>query len=79
MIEIKIPEIYYTEDPNQAGIKRSSYEIFIDGFKKLCLATGMTKISTDSILNLRIISQLKFDDGSMIGIKRLFNEIGFNI
>ena len=79
MIEIKIPEVYYTEDPNQASIKRSSHEIFIEGFKKLCEATGMNKISTDSILKLTIVSQLKFNDGSLIGTKRLFQEVGFNI
>lgn len=79
MIEIEIPEVYYGENPNQASTKRSSHEIFIEGFKQLCEATGMHNISVDTLLNLTIISQLKFDDGSLIGTKRLFKEIGFNV
>lgn len=55
-------------------------EIFIKGFKKLCDATGMykIKINTNSIIDLKN-SQLKFDDGDLIGLKRLFQEIGFNV
>jgi len=79
MIEIKIPEVYYSEDPNQAAIQRSNLEIFIDGFKKLCAVTGMNEVNMDKILDTTIISQLKFNDGSLIGTKRLFQAIGFNI
>jgi len=79
MIEIKIPEVYFSEDPNQAVIQRSNLEIFIDGFKKLCDVTGMNEVNIDKILDAPIISQLKFNDGSLIGIKRLFKAIGFNI
>ena len=45
-------------------------QIFIEGFKKLCDATGMykIKINTNSILDLKN-SQLNFDDNSMVDIK----------
>ena len=80
MIEIRIPEVHYSEDQNQDPIKRSKMEIFTEGFKKLCDAIGMykIKINTNSILDLKN-SQLNFDDNSMVDIKRLFNEIGFNV
>jgi len=77
MIEIKIPEVYYSEDPNQAAIQRSNLEIFVEGFKKLCWVTGMDKINIDKIFDATIVSQLKFNDGSVIGTKRLFQAIGF--
>ena len=79
MIEIKIPEVHYSEDQNQDTIKRSKTEIFIEGFKKLCEATGMNSVITDKLLNVTIVTQLKFDDGALIGLKRLFQEIGFNV
>lgn len=42
-------------------------EIFTEGFKKLCDATGMYKINTNSILDLKN-SQLNFDNNSMVDI-----------
>lgn len=47
MIEIRISEAHYSEDKNQDPIKRSKMEIFIEGFKKLCGATGMNSVITD--------------------------------
>lgn len=79
MIEIRIPEVYYPEDPKKSSILRSKTEIFIEGFKKLCEATGMNSVITDKLLNVTIVTQLKFDDGALIGLKRLFQEIGFNV
>ena len=79
MIKIEIPEVYYSEDPNQAAIQRSQMEIFCEGFKKLCIATDMYNIDITRFNSILIPTQLHFDDGSLIGIKKLFQEIGFNI
>jgi len=79
MIEIRIPEVYYPEDQNQVATPRSNLDIFIDGFKKLCEVSGMTKINLDKILDTTVVTQLKFNDGSLIGTKKLFQTIGFNI
>ena len=79
MIEIRISEVHYSEDKNQDPIKRSKMEIFIEGFKKLCEATEMNSVITDKLLNVTIVTQLKFDDGALIGLKGLFQEIGFNV
>lgn len=79
MIEIRIPEVYYPEDQNQVATQRSNLDIFIDGFKKLCEVTGMNTINMDKILDATIVTQLKFNDGSLIGTKKLFQTIGFNI
>ena len=79
MIEIRISEAHYSEDKNQDPIKRSKMEIFIEGFKKLCEDTEMNSVITDKLLNVTIVTQLKFDDGTLIGLKRLFQEIGFNV
>lgn len=79
MIDIKIPEVYYSEDPKQPPIKRSEHEVFVEGFKKLCAATQMNKLNYNTLFDLPIISQLIFEDGSMIGIRKLFEEVGFNL
>ena len=47
MIDIRIPEVYYSEDPKKSSILRSKTEIFIEGFKKLCESTGMNSVITD--------------------------------
>ena len=77
MIEIKIAEAYYSEDPNQAAILRSDCEKFVEGFKKLCNSTNMHNISLGTLCGCTFPAGLKFDDGSHIGISRLFEEIGF--
>lgn len=78
MIEIKIAETYYSEDPNQAAILRSDCEKFIEGFRKLCNETNMHNISLGTIFNCTFPTELKFDDGTSIGVSKLFTEIGFN-
>ena len=77
MIEIKIAESYYSEDPNQAAILRSDCEKFIEGFKKLCNSTNMHNISLGTLCGCTFPAALKFDDGTRIGINKLFKEIGF--
>ena len=79
MIEIKISEVLYPEDPNMCTKQRSQMEIFLDGFNELCNKTGMHNITTYKIFKTKIPTELKFNDGSSIGITRLFEEIGFNI
>ena len=79
MIEIRIPEVYCQEDSKKSSILRSKTEIFIEGFKKLCEATEMNSVIANRLLNVTIVTQLKFDDGALIGLKRLFQEIGFNV
>ena len=53
MIEIRIPEVHYSEDQNQDPIKRSKMEIFTEGFKKLCDATGMYKIKKLKLIRIQ--------------------------
>lgn len=77
MIEIKIPEVYYSEDANQPPIKRPQLDIFIDGLKELCKKTGMTQLGYSVIFNSKVPTYLKFEDGCTIGIRTLFEEIGF--
>lgn len=76
MIEIKIPELYYSEDANQPAIKRPQLNMFIDGFNELCKKTGMTQVGY-TIFGSVIPTYLKFEDGGSIGVRRLFEEIGF--
>ena len=77
MIEIRISETLTPEDPRAAAIRRSDLDKFLDGFKKLCNSTNMHNIEIGGINTLKIPTKLKFDDGSSIGIMRLFEEIGF--
>lgn len=76
MIEIKIPELYYSEDANQPAIKRPQVDMFIDGFNELCKKTGMTQVGY-TIFGSVIPTYLKFEDGCTIGIRALFERIGF--
>ena len=83
MIEIKISEVLYPEDPCMCAKYRAQVEMFIDGFKELCEKTGMHNITTYKLFNnsnnkVKIPTELKFDDGSSVGILRIFEEIGFN-
>ena len=80
MIEIKISEVLYPEDPNMCAKQRSQLEMFLEGFKELCNKTGMHNITTYEMYNkVKLPTELKFNDGTSIGILRLFEEIGFNI
>ena len=77
MIEIKIPELYYSEDANQPAIKRPPVDIFIDGLNELCKKTGMTRLGYSTIFGSVIPTYLKFEDGCTIGTRALFERIGF--
>ena len=76
MLEIKIPELYYSEDANQPAIKRPQVDMFIDGFNELCKKTGMTQVGY-TIFGSVIPTYLKFEDDGIIGIRALFERIGF--
>lgn len=76
MIEIKIPEVYYSEDANQPAIKRPQLDMFVEGFNKLCQQTGMTQVGY-TIFGSVIPTYLKFEDGGIIGVRALFEKIGF--
>ena len=77
MIEIKIDEYTCPNDPLAAANKITDVDKFIDGFRKLCDACNMHNITISRFKNCPIPTQLKFDDGTYIGLQRLFKEIGF--
>ena len=77
MIEINIAEAYYPEDPKQAAILRTDCEKFIEGFKKLCNLTNMHNVDVYNLFSANIPTKLRFNDGSSIGMGKLFEEIGF--
>ena len=79
MIEIRISESIYPEDPNLNAQRLSDCEKFIDGFHQLCQNCNMHNIDVSTLLSLQIITKLNFDDGTSIGIQKLFEEIGFKI
>ena len=80
MIEIKVSEFLYPEDPNMNAIQRSQMEMFLDGFKNLCEKTKMNNIHIWTFFNgVEIPTELNFNDGSSIGISRLFSELGFEL
>ena len=82
MIEIKLQTNIIPNDPCMACMPRSNAEVFIEGFNKLCEACGMNNITTYKLIyngGVKIPTVLKFDDGTSIGISRLFNECGFKI
>lgn len=79
MIKIEIAETKYPGNPYDCQIQRPRVEIFLEGFKELCSKTGMYKIDIGGIKATGPIpTQLKFDDGTAVGILRMFKEIGFN-
>lgn len=79
MITINIGDTISTDNPNDVLRKRSSVDIFVEGFAKLCSATGMTQImhKQPPFMSFNMITQLLFENGESIGINRLFKEIGF--
>jgi len=82
MIEIKSQTNIIPNNPCMACMPRSNAEVFIEGFNKLCEACGMNNITTYKLIyngGVKIPTVLKFDDGTSIGISRLFNECGFKI
>ncbi len=87
MVTINIAETKYTDNPNDTSClnryfnndcakKISDARMFIDGFRQLCEKTKMKSVTHTRI---GLVTNLNFEDGSCIGIKRLFNEIGFDI
>ena len=73
MLTINIAETSYTDNPNDIGKKIVDVDKFIDGFKQLCKKTNLSEID---YIKLGFVTCLKFKDGTSIGIKRLFREIG---
>lgn len=81
MITIEIDDYKHPDNPWDCSRHKSQAEIFIEGFNKLCEACDMNNITTYKLIHnggVKIPVVLKFDDGTSIGISRLFNEIGFN-
>ena len=81
MIEIKLQTNIIPNDPYLSCPPRPNVEVFIEGFNKLCEACGMNNITTYKLHNggAKIPTELKFDDGTSIGISKLFDECGFKI
>lgn len=77
MIDIKISENYTEEDGTVKKI--SDVKKFINGFKQLCNETNMHTVDVGGFKSCPVITTLKFDDGSSIGISKLFDMIGFNM
>lgn len=78
MIKIEIAETKNPGNPYACQIRRSQVEMFLEGFKELCNKTGMHKIDIGGIKATGPIpTQLKFDDGTAVGVLRMFKEIGF--
>lgn len=79
MIKIEISETRYPGNPFACQIPCSQLDIFLEGFKELCNKTGMHKVNLTKVNNgVWVPTQLRFDDGTYVGISRLFEEIGFN-
>ena len=79
MIKIEITETMYPGNPFVCQIPRSQVNMFLEGFKELCNKTGMHKVDMNGVKATGPIpTRLNFDDGSSIGIRRMFREIGFD-
>ena len=79
MIKIEIAETIYPGNPFACQIPRSQVNMFLEGFKELCDKTGMHKVDIGGIQATGPIpTRLNFDDGTSVGIMRMFKEIGFN-
>ena len=79
MITIEIAETRYPGNPLACQIPRSQVDMFLEGFKELCNKTGMHKIDIGGIKATGPIPTcLNFDDGTSVGIMRMFKEIGFD-
>lgn len=77
MITTETPEVTYTDNPHDGGTMPPDLDKFLIGFKKLCNITNMNNVTVNNIKNCLIITRLNFDEGSSVGIMRLFEEIGF--
>lgn len=79
MITIEITETRYPGNPLACQIPRSQVDMFLEGFKELCNKTGMHKIDIGGIKATGPFPTcLNFDDGTSVGIMRMFKEIGFD-
>jgi len=79
MIKIEIAETIYPGNPFACQITRSQVDMFLEGFKELCNKTGMHKVDIGGIKATGPIpTRLNFDDGTSVGIMRMFREIGFD-
>ena len=79
MIEIKIHECKFTDNPLAAQKRLSQVEMFLEGFKELCNKTGMHKVDMGGIKATGPFPiRLNFDDGTYIGTIKMFQEIGFD-
>lgn len=76
MVTINIAESKYADNPYDCAKKISDVEMFLDGFKQLCEKAKMKSVTHTRI---GLVTNLNFEDGTSVGIKRLFNEIGFDI
>lgn len=79
MLEIKIKTHENPGDPLLPCYPISKHDIFIDGLKQLCSATGMTEILKYKLGDIEVPVALKFEEGSSIGLTALFNELGFHL
>lgn len=80
MITIKIDDYKHPSNPWQCSTERPKVDVFIEGFKELCNKTGMHKIDISGIKATGPIpTKLNFDDGTYVGVLRMFQEIGFEL
>ena len=80
MITIEIDDYKHPGNPWDCSRPKPQVEVFLDGFKQLCNKTRMNNITTYKLIyngGGKIPIALKFDDGTSIGISRLFEESGF--
>lgn len=77
MITIKIAETYTVEGGSTEEI--SDCKKFMDGFKQLCDKCNMHQINVGCIGSAKFPTVLNFDDGTSVGITKLFERIGFKI
>ncbi len=77
MITLEIPEVTYTDSPNDPPKRMTDLDKFLIGFRKLCEVTSMSHADVGGFKACPIVTVLRFGDGTSIGIRRLFEEVGF--
>ena len=79
MITIEIDDYKHPGNPWDCSKPKSQVNVFLEGFKELCNKTGMHKVDIGGIKATGPIPTcLNFDDGTSVGIMRMFKEIGFD-
>lgn len=79
MITVIIDDYKHPADPYMCSIKRPNVDVFLEGFKQLCNKTGMHKVDINGLkVTGPIPTVLNFDDGTSVGVLRMFQEIGFD-